>query len=225
MSKINFFSGALYKKGSIIEFPLSTSKPDCTKWIIEEKHSHSNDQLYDDEIGKGGTSYAVGTFHVHNDENIHAYMRVYLQVPIVGTEFAPANERASQATRVEGEHTEITAVKALDRQHSTITPSLLAISEGLQGEQGLVPGGYVTRIVFERVEGVRLAEDQILPEYRSTPHTFLREYSQLQRDDIREIFYSNYQYLKELGWEPSFGGATHLVWNAKLSKLSVFDRF
>lgn len=174
MSEINFFSDALYKKGSIIEFPPSTSKPDCTKWIIEDKHSHSNEQLYEDEIreGLGGTSYAIGTFHVYNDENTHAYMRAYLQVPIVGTEFAPANERASQATQAE--HAEITAVKALDRQHSTITPPLLAISEGLRGEQGLVPGGYVTRIVFERVEGVRLAEDQILPNYRRTPHIFFR---------------------------------------------------
>lgn len=88
-------------------------------------------------------------------------LRVYLQVPNKGTEFFPHDERAKQAAP--GYHNEVEAMKTFYRHGSTVTPALLAIKEDVQDSQGFVPDGYVIYIVFERVPGVRLADNRILP--------------------------------------------------------------
>lgn len=94
MSEINFFSGPLYRKNTIISFPLA--QHGYNQWIIETKLSHSNHQRDEGQAKAGrATSYAVGTFRVYNHERcIHAYLRTYLQVPYIGTEFASVEDRA-----------------------------------------------------------------------------------------------------------------------------------
>ncbi|KAK5806801.1 hypothetical protein VI817_001059 [Penicillium citrinum] len=219
MSEIDFFPGPLYKKNTIISFPLA--QHGYNQWIIETKLSHSNHQR-DEAQAKAGraTSYAVGTFRVYNHERcIHAYLRTYLQVPYIGTEFASVEDRAVQATQIR--HTEITAVQDLHRRSSRITPALFAIKEGIQTDQDSVPSGYVTHFVFEEVAGIRLAEDDLLPEKGKT-HTFFQKFTRSQRDKIRAKFDESYRSLKFMGWWPDFPWATNLVWNDETSTLSVF---
>lgn len=218
MAEINFFSSSLYKKGSLIDFPLAP--PEYSQWIVEDKLSHSNSQRNEEQVNAGqGTSHSIGTFLVYNNEkSIHAYLRVRMQVPLIGTEYAPAEERALQATQVE--HEEVIAVKALHRyrRNPNITPTLFAISEGSQDDQGLVPGGYVTRFVFEKVKGIRLAEDHLLPTLEQ-PHTFFQKFNREERDHIREVFDGAYQNLRQMGWEPGEPWATNLIWDADSSRM------
>lgn len=93
-----------------------------------------------------------------NDDRVQrrAEMRVYLQVPAVGTENDLPEIRAQQATTFDPP--ELQAYKALSSDHwvSTFTPALLGYEQGVQGEQGLVPGGFYTIIVWEHVPGTPL---------------------------------------------------------------------
>lgn len=95
-----------------------------------------------------------------NDARVQrrAEMRVYLQVPSVGTENDPPEIRAQQATAFEPP--ELHAYKSLSSDHwvSKFTPSLLGYEEGVQGDNGLVPGGFYTIIVWEHIPGVRLGQ-------------------------------------------------------------------
>lgn len=129
MSSYDFFSSVQYRKSSLVQFPPSTSQTDCTEWVIEEKLSYLNRQRCEEEVSPArGTSNVVGIFRVYNStKRIYAYLRAYLQVPIIGTELLPASDRAVQALKARFE--EIIAVKALHDHHSTVTPALFAISE------------------------------------------------------------------------------------------------
>lgn len=166
-------------------------------------------------------SYALATFRVRSDlDGQDAYMRVYLQVPHKGTEFFPPNKRAKQAAA--GYHREVEAMKAFHEQGSTITPALLAIQEDIQDKEGVIPGGYVVHIVFQRVPGVRLADDTTVPGYAPTLHNFFQVFSTPERDQIRMVFDKEYRELRKLGWLPSFPWATNLIWDSDASKLRVF---
>lgn len=150
-----------------------------------------------------GPSYALATFLVRSNlDRQEAYMRVYLQVPNMGTEFFPLNERAKQATV--GYHREVEVTKAFHKQGSTITPALFAIKEAIQDKEGLILGGYAIHIVFQRVPVIRLTFDRILPGLGRPLHTFFQQFSDFQRDEIRTWFDKEYRKLKESGWVPSF---------------------
>lgn len=123
-------------------------------------------------------------------------MRVYLPVPNKGSEFYPPEERAKQATP--GYHREYEAMKTFYEKKSTITPALLAYKEDVQDNQELVPGGYAITFVFERVPGVRLAEDKIVPGYGAPLHAFFQKFDDSERDKIRSHFDEGYRMLQEL---------------------------
>ncbi|KAJ5848211.1 hypothetical protein N7455_012168 [Penicillium solitum] len=207
--------GFLPSPGDHITF----EKPKPTEWVIVaelSQEAYQNDKI---KVQNGaGPSYAVATFHVYGDlDGQEAYMRVYLQVPHKGTQYLPPNERAKQAAV--GYHCEVEAMKAFYEQGSTITPTLLAISEDIQDKQGIIPGGYVIHCVFQRVPGLRLAEDNIIPEYRPTPHRFFLAFSKPERNHIRMVFDKEYRELNKMGWVPTFPRAMSLIWDSDASKL------
>lgn len=217
MTETGFFPIPHYAPGKHITF----EKPEHTEWTIIAKLSQRNSQNEEVDIQAGfGPSYACATFLVRSElDGQEAYMRVYLQVPNKGTEFFPPDERAKQAAP--GYHSEVEAIKAFYKQDSTITPALLAISEDTQDKQGFIPGGYVVHVVFQRVPGVRLADDRLLPGWGAPLHTFFQKFNDLQRDQIRMSFDKEYRKLKELGWVPSFPWASNLIWDASFSKLGT----
>ncbi|CRL23565.1 unnamed protein product [Penicillium camemberti] len=211
--------GFLPSPGDHITF----EKPKPTEWTIVAKLSQEACQKHMLDVQDGaGPSYAVATFCVCSDlDGQQAYMRVYLQVPHEGTQWLPPNERAKQAAA--GYHSEVEAMKAFYEQGSTITPTLLAISEDIQDKQGIIPGGYIIHCIFQRVPGLRLADDNIAPEYRPTPHKFFLAFSKPERDHIRMVFDKEYRELNKLGWVPIFPWAMSLIWDSDASKLYFVD--
>lgn len=178
MTGIGFFSPPHYALGRTITF----EQPEHTAWTITTKRSQQNSQLEEFDVEPGLPSWAFATFLVRSPATgQEAYMRVYQQVPHLGPEFFPLDERAKQAAPCY--HREVQAIKAFHEQKSTITPALLAIKEDVQDSQGFVPGGYIIHIVFQRVvHGVRLVDDRILPGWRDSPHTFFAKSSELERE-------------------------------------------
>lgn len=79
-----------------------------------------------------------------------------MQVPIVGTEFTPAEERAKQAAT--HNPLELRALKKNTNLGSLNTPRLLDSSIQVQDSNGLVPGGSIVYLVWEIVPGLRLGD-------------------------------------------------------------------
>lgn len=109
-----------------------------------------------------------------------AFMRIYRQIPISGTEWSPSRVRATQAVpRIEID--ELTAFKSLMKQACPVVPNLLGYEEGSQPDDGIVPGGYDTTIVWEKDPGAPLSEK------------YFWSLNRVQRDSIREEFRKVYE--------------------------------
>lgn len=215
MTEIGYFATPHYAPGTVLTF----MKPKHTEWTIINKLDHRSFQQDEADLKYGSfPAFASATFLVRNNlDEQEAFMRVYLQVPRRGTEFSPPEERAKQADS--SYHGGVEAIKAFHEKASTITPALLGYKEEAQDTQGIVPGGYVIQFIFERVPGVRLAEDGILPVYGAPLHTFFREFNDTEREEIRKHFDEGYCILQELGWEPAYPWADKLIWNKSSTKL------
>ncbi|OJJ43587.1 hypothetical protein ASPZODRAFT_28242 [Penicilliopsis zonata CBS 506.65] len=78
-------------------------------------------------------------------------------------------------------------------------------------DDGLVPGGYLTYLVWEIVPGVRLGDSLDVSPFWE----LLRE----QRDAARTAFVSGYSQMMTLGYYPMFAGPRNLVWNGETKTL------
>ncbi|KAJ5335554.1 hypothetical protein N7452_007957 [Penicillium brevicompactum] len=101
-----------------------------------------------------------------------------------------------------------------------MTPELLALRESVQDNDGFVPGGFLVFVVYERVPGIRLAEDTRL--YPGLPlHTFFTKFDRAERDTIRDKFDEVYPVFAEMDYFPGHSWADHLVWDSSSKKLQV----
>jgi hypothetical protein len=194
--------------------------PQSITWTIEDKVSQHTRQREAPQPGEPGfkPSSAEATFHVRRDSNGQiAFMRVHMQVPHPGTEYEDIEDRRLQASLCP--HTEVQALMDFHNANATMTPALLGIKEEFQGSDGCVPGGYIVFIVFEKVPGIRLADDQSAP-YPGFPlHTFFRRFERKERNAIREQFDKADRELARIDWLLDEPWADHLVWDSKTSKL------
>lgn len=216
MSKIGWFPKSRFAIGTSFGF----QTPVQSSWIIREKVSQHNKQR--PEIAPRTPDFyhstAEATFLVQEESGGQmAYMRVYVQIPSTGTEFEPAHDRAPQAASIP--ETEPKALKDFHQQQATMTPALLGIREEVQDHDGFIPGGFITYLVFEQVHGIRLADDQILPGYGFSLHTFFEKFERHERDRIRDTFSKQYLEFAKIGWLPLRGWADRLIWEPDSGKL------
>ncbi|KAJ5836811.1 hypothetical protein N7447_002837 [Penicillium robsamsonii] len=113
--------------------------PSPQKWVIEGKVTEGVQQMTMWELNGGaGPPFAVFKYLCHSAEysDKKAFMRIYFQIPEV---------RKGQ-TAPPRKHRELDIPKDLNRRQCPVVPSLLAYKEGKQGNDGLVPDGYITYI-------------------------------------------------------------------------------
>jgi hypothetical protein len=107
-----------------------------------------------------GSPMTVGKFlcHLEEDPTQIAFMRIYYQIPISGTEDADLATLAQQIQPPEvcGE---LEAFRLLMSQGCSSVPRFLGYCEKTQGEHDLVPGGYIKYLVWEKVPGEPLTEE------------------------------------------------------------------
>lgn len=147
-TKVTFHSSSETESESSFHFPPQT-------WIITEKLSEDPRQLTQKDIDDGlGPSFNAAKFLCHrtDDPTKIAFMRIYLQVPIAGTEFQNSRIRARQAAPPR-RHAELVTLKAFKKKRCNVVPKLLCYKEGVQDQDGIVPGGYVTYLVWDKVPG------------------------------------------------------------------------
>ena len=137
----------------------------------------------DHDIQMGyGSAKTVGKFlcHLAEDPIQIAFMRIYHQIPITGTEDADHDTLARQAVPP-GLCGELESFKLLQSGHCSAVPRFLGHAESTQGDDGLVPGGYIRYVVWEKVPGESLIKD------------FLRALDSSTRKDIRSKFPAAYE--------------------------------
>ncbi|CRL27745.1 unnamed protein product [Penicillium camemberti] len=141
------------------------------------------------ELGSG-PCFAVFKYLCHSATDKKAFIRIYFQIPIPGTEYQPPELRRQQGAPPR-EHLELQALKDLRERHCDMVPTLLAYKEGNQCSDGLVPDGYITHLVWDMVPGKPLDTGQ-----------FWRPELALLREAVRTKFRDVWEELKRHGWQP-----------------------
>ncbi|OQD90270.1 hypothetical protein PENSOL_c059G00330 [Penicillium solitum] len=153
-SQIDYFTdleGTEITLDAVTEAPLHIP---AQTWVIVEKLREDPWRLTRKDVSDGmGVSYTSAKFLCHpagpGNETKLAFMRIRQQVPIAGTEFKPTL-RASQAVE-EPENKELNALKFFLIHGCEVVPRLLGYQQSKQKEDDMVPGGFVTYIVWEKV--------------------------------------------------------------------------
>lgn len=131
-------------------------------WVIDKKLSERPQWMTQEDVTDGlGHPFAAAKFLCHRkeDPSKKAFMRIYLQIPVVGTQYQTLQIRRKQAAKPQS-HVELTALKELKKLGCDVVPDLLAYQEGEQGEDSIVPGGYITYVVWDKVPGEPLNAEE-----------------------------------------------------------------
>lgn len=140
---------------------MSASSGISRTWVITEKLSERAAPLTDHDVKMGrGSAKTVGKFlcHLAEDPNQIAFMRIYQQIPITGTEDAAHDILARQAVPP-GVCGELESFKLLQTGRCNAVPRFLGHAESTQGDDDLVPGGYIRYLVWEKVPGEPLTKE------------------------------------------------------------------
>jgi hypothetical protein len=131
-------------------------------WLIDKKLSERSQSMTQQDVTDGlGLPFAAAKFLCHGKENPSkkAFMRIYLQIPVIGTLCQSPQIRQKQAAEPQS-HVELTTLKALKKMECDVVPGLLSYQEGKQGEDSIVPGGYITYVVWDKVPGEPLNAEE-----------------------------------------------------------------
>ncbi|KAJ5788966.1 uncharacterized protein N7518_005977 [Penicillium psychrosexuale] len=99
--------------------------------------------------------------HEHRKDPDHsavsyASVKIYKQLPHLGTEFDDYATRARQARA--WTPPELVAYKTLTDKQSEVTPRLLGYREEEQESSALVPAGFLVSFAWEQVPGIQLGD-------------------------------------------------------------------
>ena len=83
-----------------------------------------------------------------------AFMHIYKQIPLDGTELDSLEDRKKQATI--RSHVELNALKKLTENECTATPKLLGYQISKQDANDLIPRGYIIYLLLEKFRGYPL---------------------------------------------------------------------
>ncbi|KAJ5174952.1 uncharacterized protein N7482_000829 [Penicillium canariense] len=172
-------------------------------WVITEKLAEKAAPATEHDFKMGhGTAKTVGKFLCHpvGDPKQIAFMRIYQQIPITGTEDADNATLTKQAVPppVCGE---LECFKLLQAGRCAAVPQFLGHAESTQGEHDLLPGGYIRYIVWEKVPGVPLTEE------------FYWGLDDIARKDIRFKFRAAYEQMVRCGVAPDEPGLSKIIFD------------
>lgn len=131
-------------------------------WVIDKKLSERSQSMTQQDVTDGlGLPFAAAKFLCYRKENPSkkAFMRIYLQIPVIGTQYQSPQIRRKQAAKPQP-HVELTTLKMLKKLECDVVPDLLAYQEGKHGEDSIVPGGFITYVVWDKVPGEPLSAEE-----------------------------------------------------------------
>ncbi|KAI2791881.1 hypothetical protein POX_c04761 [Penicillium oxalicum] len=180
-------------------------------WKITQKISERSVSLTQQDVDMGcGSPMAVGKFLccLADGPTQTAFMRVYYQIPIIGTEDADVTTLAEQVQPPEvcGEHE---AFKLLTRRGCSSVPRFYGYCERKQGESDLVPGGYIKFIVWEKVPGESLTRE------------YFWSLDPTAREEIRVRFRAAYEDVLRCGVKPQMCGISKIIYCKKSGNIRI----
>ncbi|KAJ9488773.1 hypothetical protein VN97_g4529 [Penicillium thymicola] len=172
-------------------------------WVVIEKLGEVSRPVTQQDFAIGmGPAFTVRKYLCRlagaGNENKLAFMRIYKQIPIVGTEFDNSSVRQAQASEPR-KHAELDALSHLTKNKCTATPRLLGYDFRKQDANDIVPGRYIMYFVWEKVPGDPLDID----EFWGLP---LR-----QRQIIRNKFKEAYREVLRFGYKPAFSSPSKII--------------
>ncbi|KAJ6032623.1 hypothetical protein N7540_003355 [Penicillium herquei] len=202
----------IFQPGKIIHL----SHPQESKWRIDEIIKEYNYQRDQQHVRENAPSYAAIKLSCSkaDDPTSHAMMRAYIQVPYKNTELEDPKTRAQQAMQFKPKELQAFQILSNDSTTSEFTPSLLGYQESEQDASGMVPGGFLTFVVWEIVPGIWLG----------SPSTeaigFWESGLDLEeRNLIRAKFKDTFQIICKAGVEPNPFCSSNLVWHSESKTL------
>lgn len=131
-------------------------------WIITKKLSETALYMTQQDVDKGhGSPFTAAKFLCHRKEDATkiAFMRIYHQIPITGTECSKSGVRAKQAASPKP-YPELETLKVLKKQGCDVVPDLLGYHQGKQEDDDIVPRGHVTYVIWDKVPGESLTREK-----------------------------------------------------------------
>ncbi|KAJ5199526.1 hypothetical protein N7491_011266 [Penicillium cf. griseofulvum] len=180
-------------------------------WVVVKKLSEHQRPVtpygFDDEMGP---AYTAGKYLCRlagsRDHNKLAFMRIYEQIPLVGTELDNFGVRKAQVSKPR-DHVELHALKHITKKRCTTTPKLLGYQIDKQDKNDFVPGRYSIHLMWKNVRGYYPLN---IEEFWSLPYS--------RRESIREKFKMADTEVFRFGYELS------RTTTSKISKVSGFRR-
>lgn len=183
----SILSGLLGTKVTVDLWPLPTTGPASETWEITEKIDEKICAMHEIESNNGmRPAYVRGTFQcrstdANDDGKKLGIMKVYKQIPYVGTDLYDYEYRKQQAVEPY-EPRELIALKALKRRRCVVVPELLGYRLTKQDAMEIVPRGCLMYIVWKQVPGKPLTQEA----FWQAPLA--------ERNEIRSRFRHIYQY-------------------------------
>ncbi|CAG8244870.1 unnamed protein product [Penicillium salamii] len=180
-------------------------------WVIDAKlFEETVDGVHPSCPGSQIPSSWEAKYACHNQEHPHDHgiMRVYCQGPDEGTEFLLPEIRAQQAAPL-FEEPEAKAWKKFKEGECQSVPSLLGYGYFTQGQDGPVPGGYITYLVWANVPGEVM-----------TPEQFW-SFERPKRGLVRRKFRAAYEGLLSFGYVPGGAGINKVIWDTDSAELRI----
>ncbi|PLB47796.1 hypothetical protein P170DRAFT_510545 [Aspergillus steynii IBT 23096] len=209
MAERDFFPPSFI--GRVITF----TQPD-SQWKLTQKLREKNCQLtHDDTLTwPDATGEVYGTFLCTNceDESQKAVMRVIMQLPFAGSEFAGPQDRARQAVSTPPEDVKdmLDAHILLNRRNSKTGPRLLSFTYPTQLDTDFVPGGFFLCLLLEKLPGRQLGP-------------WFWDLDRPKRDEIRECLKRSWiECLSITRYNPT-AALTKMFWDDSTHRLSFYD--
>ncbi|KAJ5895330.1 hypothetical protein N7495_007021 [Penicillium taxi] len=191
--------------------------PEPSTWIVLERlNEHENredpERAHIKHPDHCTVSYASIKYRCkkQGDASKIAFVRMYKQIPHLGTEFDDHTTRAKQARA--WSPPELIAYKTLTDKQSKFTHHLLGYREEEQESSALVSSGFLVSFAWEQVPGVQLGD--------SLGGKVFWDMSDDQRHTIRETFKNKtIRETEAIGFRPLFACPSHLVWDSASGNL------
>ncbi|CAG8268624.1 unnamed protein product [Penicillium salamii] len=195
-------------EGTLVTFDAVTeptfSLPAQT-WIIMKKLGEESKRLTSEDIARGrGPSDTAGKFLCRpaggKDDGTRAFLRIYQQIPIAGTESKKRAIRAGQAVETPPDLPELKVFLKSTEINCEVVPRLLGYQQRRQGHNEGVPGGYITYILWAHVPG------------KSLDLTGFWRLPFIDRETIRDKFRQVYEKFLQCGYKPSMAGSSKIIY-------------
>ncbi|KAE8379789.1 hypothetical protein BDV26DRAFT_290950 [Aspergillus bertholletiae] len=165
--------------------------------------------------GSAGNAYGTLSCHKSTDAAQRGVMKIFMQVPFEGSEYASTEYRAFEASKALSLDldfhisSQIKALKTLISNSCQSVPSVVAIKYNRQEETDPVPGGPILFVLMKRLPGVPLSmaifwnlEDSV-------------------REQIRQAFKCAWIDCVRSGIIPAFQAIEHVFWDAAANKAYI----